>query len=124
MGYASSELIDADEMEALVYRAASNARYVEADDGGVIFAGSPKYEKINAPEPKVLDAGHIKSMALSIQKESETSDKDNAIICFLRFFLFKASNLFYLKPPPWGRWHGTAVTEGVALNFGRSSTQP
>ena len=42
MGYASSELIDADEMEALVYRAASNARYVEADDGGVIFAGSPK----------------------------------------------------------------------------------
>lgn len=76
MGYASSELIDADEMEALVYRAASNARYVEADDGGVIFAGSPKYEKINAPEPKVLDAGHIKSMALSIQKEMyDASDK-------------------------------------------------
>lgn len=76
MGYASTELMDADEMEALVYRAVSNAKYVESMDGGVIFAGSPSYEKINAPEPVVLDAGHIKSMALSIQKEMyEASDK-------------------------------------------------
>lgn len=76
MGYASTELMDADEMEELVYRAASNAKYVEADDGGVIFAGSPKYEKLNAPEPRVLDAAHIKSMALSIQNEMyEASDK-------------------------------------------------
>ena len=43
MGYASSELIDENEMEELVYRAASNARYVESDDDGVIFEGSPKY---------------------------------------------------------------------------------
>ena len=56
MGYASSELIDVDEMEELVYRAASNAKYVESDDDGVIFAGSPKYEKINAPAPVILDA--------------------------------------------------------------------
>ena len=76
MGYASSELMEVDEMEELVYRAVSNAKYVESDDGGVIFAGSPKYEKINAPEPRVLDAAHIKEMALSIQKEMyEASDK-------------------------------------------------
>ena len=76
MGYASTELMDSDEMEELVYRAVSNAKYVEADDGGVIFAGSPKYEKTNAPEPQVLDAAHIKSMALSIQNEMyEASDK-------------------------------------------------
>ena len=76
MGYASTELMDVDEMEELVYRAVSNAKYVENVDGGVIFAGSPSYEKINAPEPVVLDAGHIKSMALSIQKEMyEASDK-------------------------------------------------
>ena len=76
MGYASSELMDVDEMEELVYRAASNAKYVEAEDDGVIFAGSPKYEKINAPEPTILDAGDIKAMALAIQKEMyESSDK-------------------------------------------------
>ena len=76
MGYASSELIDPDEMEELVYRAVSNAKYVESDDGGIIFSGSPKYEKINVPAPCVLDAAHIKSMALSIQNEMYgSSDK-------------------------------------------------
>ena len=76
MGYASSELIDENEMEELVYRAASNARYVESDDDGVIFEGSPKYEKINAPAPVILDAADIKSMALAIQNEIyEASDK-------------------------------------------------
>ena len=69
MGYASSELMDADEMEELVLRAASNAKCVEAEDGGVIFAGSEKYGKINAPEPKILDTGDMKAMALEIEKE-------------------------------------------------------
>ena len=76
MGYASTELMDVNEMEELVYRALSNAQNVESADGGIIFAGSPSYEKTNAPEPDVLDAGHIKSMALAIQKEMyEASDK-------------------------------------------------
>ena len=76
MGYASSELMDVDEIEALVVRAANNAKYVENEDGGVIFAGSPKYGKINAPEPKILDASELKEMALAIEKELyEASDK-------------------------------------------------
>ena len=76
MGYASSELMEADEMEALVYRALANAKFVEADDAGVIFAGSPKYEKTNAPEPIILDAADIKSSALAIQNEMyDSSDK-------------------------------------------------
>ena len=69
MGYASSELMDAEEMEALVIRAASNAKCVEAEDGGVIFAGSKEYGKINAPEPKILDTADMKTMALDIEKE-------------------------------------------------------
>lgn len=69
MGYASSELMDADEMEALVMRAASNAKCVEAEGGGVIFSGSEKYGKINAPEPKILDTAEMKAMALEIEKE-------------------------------------------------------
>lgn len=69
MGYASSELMDAEEMEALVIRAASNAKCVEAEDGGVIFAGSKEYGKINAPKPRILDTGDMKLMALEIEKE-------------------------------------------------------
>ena len=76
MGYASSELMDVDEIEALVSRAADNARYVESDDDGIIFAGSKEYGKTNAPEPKILDAADLKSMALEIEKELyEASDK-------------------------------------------------
>ena len=76
MGYASSELMDVDEIEALVVRAANNAKYVENADGGVIFAGSPEYGKINAPDPKILDAAELKEMALAIEKELyEASDK-------------------------------------------------
>jgi len=76
MGYASSELMDADEMEALVIRAASNAKCVEAEGGGVIFTGSKKYGKINAPTPKILDTAEMKAMALEIEKELySTSDK-------------------------------------------------
>ena len=76
MGYASSELMDPDEMEALVIRAASNAKYVESDDGGVIFAGSEKYEKTNAPEPKAMELSEMKAMALEIENELyEASDK-------------------------------------------------
>lgn len=76
MGYASSELMDVDEIEALVARAADNARYVESDDDGIIFAGSKEYGKINAPAPKILDAAELKAMALDIEKELyEASDK-------------------------------------------------
>lgn len=76
MGYASSELMDVDEIEALVDRAADNAKYVESEDDGIIFAGSKEYGKINAPEPKILDSAELKAMALEIEKELyEASDK-------------------------------------------------
>lgn len=76
MGYAASELMELDEIEALVSRAADNAKYIESDEEGIIFAGSEKYGKINAPEPKILDSSELKAMALDIEKELyEASDK-------------------------------------------------
>ena len=48
MGYASSELFDADEMRELVKRAISNAENMDADDETpTIFAGSKEYAEIN-----------------------------------------------------------------------------
>ncbi len=69
MGYASSELMDVDEIEALVSRAVTNAKYVESSDEGIIFAGSKEYGRINAPEPKILDAAELKALALDIEKD-------------------------------------------------------
>ena len=74
IGYASTELMDTDEMEALVGRAAANAGYLESEGEGIIFAGSEAYQTINAPEPVILDAAHIKQMALDIQEQMYAAD--------------------------------------------------
>ena len=46
MGSASTELLEEDELRAIVQRAASNARNTESDDPAIIFRGSEKYEKL------------------------------------------------------------------------------
>ena len=47
MGSASSELLEAEEMSALVERAINNAKYIENDDKAIIFKGSESYENVS-----------------------------------------------------------------------------
>lgn len=70
MGYASSELLEPAEMEALVDRALANADATEKEDTVGIFAGSPEYGKPNAPEYRPMDASELKALALELQREN------------------------------------------------------
>lgn len=70
MGYASTELMEESEMEALVDRAVENAEATEKEDSVGIFAGSPSYEKTNAPAFAPMSAADLKALALSIQAEN------------------------------------------------------
>lgn len=70
MGYASSELMTEAEMEVLVDRAIDNARCIESDDEVEIYAGSEKYEQVNAPSPVLADAATLKDWALSLEQKA------------------------------------------------------
>ena len=70
MGYASTELMEESEMEALVDRAVENAEATEKEDTVGIFAGSPSYERTNAPAFAPMNAADLKALALSIQAEN------------------------------------------------------
>ena len=70
MGYASTNILDSDELCELVLRAQSNARIIENDDEVFIFKGSEFYESINAPTPVVADAEKLKSCALKVQADA------------------------------------------------------
>jgi PmbA protein len=76
MGYASTELMEADEMEALVKRAMDNARYQDYDDEVFIYEGSKEYETVNVTVPEMPTAAMLKEAALAIQKSTYAeSDK-------------------------------------------------
>lgn len=76
MGYASTELMTMDEMEALVFRAVDNAMHQDYDDEVFIYAGSKEYETVNAPVPEMPSAAALKEAALAIQKNTyASSDK-------------------------------------------------
>ncbi len=68
MGYASTELMEPEEMRSLVLRAAENAANTEKEDTVGIFAGSEKYGKPNAPEYKPMSADGMRDMALELQR--------------------------------------------------------
>ena len=70
MGSASTELLEEDELRAIVARAASNAKNIESDDPAIIFKGSPKYEKLTAKAEQMPAAAKIKNNALAIQKDT------------------------------------------------------
>lgn len=70
MGYASTNILDTDELCALVVRAKNNAGIIENDDEVFIFGGSESYESINAPEPIIADAEDIKKCALRVQRDA------------------------------------------------------
>ncbi len=70
MGYASSELFEKEEMEALVKRAISNAANMDGDDIPEIFAGSEKYEQTTHKAPADVTAAELKDAALALQKKT------------------------------------------------------
>lgn len=70
MGYASTNILDADELCELVVRAKNNATIIENDDEVFIFKGSESYESINTPAPIVADAEDIKKCALGVQRDA------------------------------------------------------
>ena len=76
MGYASTELMECEEMEALVLRAIDNAKYQDYDDEVFIYEGSKNYETVNVKIPELPSAAALKSAALEIQKNTyAASDK-------------------------------------------------
>ncbi len=70
MGYASTELMDVDEMKSLVARAAANAKFIDSDDIPVIFSGSKKYGQKTSQTAKIIDVSETKSLAFDIQKQN------------------------------------------------------
>lgn len=76
MGFASTELMEEEEMRKLVLRAAENAKYTDKADTVGIFKGSEKYGECNAPKYTALTPEEIRQTALDIQaKTYKVSDK-------------------------------------------------
>ena len=74
MGSAASELLEEDEMRALVARAIENASYIENDDKAILFAGSDEYARVDLPKGETLDAAALKRIALDVQKNTYAAD--------------------------------------------------
>lgn len=70
MGYASSEVMEPEEMAALVARAANNARFIGTAEREIIFAGSPEYGKKTRDFTALPGAEQLKNTALEIQKQN------------------------------------------------------
>ncbi len=70
IGSASTELLEEEEMRALVARAIANAGMLESDDEVEIFEGSDHYEKPETSDYRALSAAEIKEIALDLQKET------------------------------------------------------
>ncbi|MBQ1213282.1 MAG: TldD/PmbA family protein [Clostridia bacterium] len=76
MGFASTELMEVEEMRKLPARAAENAKYTDKPDTVGIFKGSESYGTPNAPAYKPMTPEEIRKTALDIQSETyKVSDK-------------------------------------------------
>lgn len=76
MGYASTELMNEEEMGALVFRAIDNAMHQDYDDEVFIYKGSKAYETVTARPPEMPSASALKDAALAIQRNTyASSDK-------------------------------------------------
>ena len=87
MGYCSTELLSAEEAERIVKAAAENAAAIETEEEGIIFAGSPRYEKT---EEAAQEAG------VSLRQiEGRRQAPDHPILWgvpeteYLKFYLFQ-----------------------------------
>ncbi len=75
-GYASTELLEQDEIADLVKKAYANALVSESDDELEFFAGSEKYGEVNMPEPTIPSAAQLRETALKLQEKTYSlSDK-------------------------------------------------
>lgn len=68
MGYASSELLTEEQMDALVDRAIDHARCIELEDEVFIYPGSSHYEDVNAVAGELPDAATLKEWALALER--------------------------------------------------------
>ena len=76
LGYASTELMDVEEMKELALRALENAKHTEKPDKVGIFKGSDAYEDSRIPEYRPLSADELKTAAKSVGENIFTySDK-------------------------------------------------
>ena len=69
MGYASSQRLTEQEMEALVDRAIDNAKSIESEDEEEIFGGSAHYETLTS-EVTLPDAATLKTWALDLHEQT------------------------------------------------------
>lgn len=76
MGYASSELMEQEEMKALVSRAKANALATEKPDTGGIFKGSESYAELKNTEFVAKGAGELKKLTAELADQIyNSSDK-------------------------------------------------
>ena len=76
IGYASSELMEEEEMKALVSRAKDNAEATEKPDTVGIFKGSESYAEINNSDFNAKGAGELKRLTEELAEEIyKVSDK-------------------------------------------------
>lgn len=69
-GYASTENITSEELAALVSKAADNAAYIESEDEGVLFAGSPTYSKVENGVLPMPSATELCELAMNLQRQT------------------------------------------------------
>ena len=69
IGYASSELMEEEEMKALVFRAKANAEATEKPDTVGIFKGSDSYAEMKNNSYTVKGAGELKKLCASLADE-------------------------------------------------------
>lgn len=70
MGYASTQLIEENEIKELVNRALNNSKYIESDEEPIIFGGSESYKKKTVESTEIPSASVMKDAALEIQKNT------------------------------------------------------
>ncbi len=70
LGAAATELMEEDEMRALVARAVQNAAVIESDDPVIFYQGDAEYATPPLPEEENTDAATLKSVALDLQRKT------------------------------------------------------
>lgn len=68
LGAAASELMEEEEMRALVQRAVQNASVIESDDPVIFYEGAECYAAPILPAQEQPDAARLKSVALDLQR--------------------------------------------------------
>lgn len=75
IGNASTELLTAEEMEALVDRAIESAKWIENNDKAILFDGVAEYATVENEDSFLTDTAKLKALALGIQKNTYAADE-------------------------------------------------